>query len=296
MTYKNAMADLPLGGGKAIIMGDSRIDKTEAMLRSFGRFVEGLGGRYVTAEDVGMAVEDMEVVARKTHYVAGLVDGHAASGDPSPYTARGILEGIKAAVKYRLGRSSIKGTRVAVQGVGNVGLNLCRLLRREGAILVVANIDEKAVNRAVTEANATAVPLDEIYEQAVDVFAPCALGAVLRDETIPRLKATIVAGGANNQLAEPRHAAMLTARDILYAPDYIINAGGIINVASEITGDYDQAHVLEHVDRIGNTLEGIFELASERGETTAEIADSMARAKIDATRKASVSRDASNVA
>lgn len=296
MTYKNAMAELPLGGGKAIILCDQRREKSEPLLRAFGRFVEGLGGRYITAEDVGVSVADMEIVARETRHVAGLSRGRAASGDPSPLTARGVVVGMKAAVRHRLGREWLGGLRVLVQGVGNVGLHVCRLLQAEGAELFVSDVNRAAVERAVTETGAKAVTAEDVFDQEVDVFAPCALGAVLDDWTVPRLRATIVAGAANNQLAEPRHAMALAERGILYAPDYVINAGGIINVAEELSGHYDCVRVLGRVERIGETLSRIFREVSERGGDTASIADAMAREKIEVARAAAVKESEAKVA
>jgi leucine dehydrogenase len=296
MTYKNAMADLPLGGGKAVILCDPRRAKSERLLRAFGRFVESLGGRYITAEDVGVSVADMEIVARETRHVAGRSLGRAAGGDPSPFTARGVLLGIGAAIRHRLGRESLAGLRVAVQGVGHVGLHLCRLLYEKGADLFVSDVDRTAVERAVTETGAKAVSAADIFREDVDVFAPCALGAALNDRTIRLLRAKIVAGAANNQLAEPRHAMALAERDVLYAPDYVINAGGIINVAEEISGHYELARVLGRVERIGETLTRVFRRASESGEDTASVADAMAREKIEAARATAAHEGVAKVA
>jgi leucine dehydrogenase len=284
MTYKNAMAGLPLGGGKSVILGDPRRDKSEALLRAFGRFVEGLGGRYIAAEDVGFSVEDIEVVGRETGHVAGLESGGAASGDPSPFTAYGVLSGMRAAVEHRLARKSLEGVRVAVQGLGHVGVYLCRLLHEAGASLVVADVDAGRVRQVVAEVGARPVAADVIHAQDVDVFAPCALGAVLDDTTIPQLRVAVVAGAANNQLAEPAHAAMLAERGVLYAPDYVINAGGIINICGELSGDYDRERVRERVAAVYDTLMRVFRAADEEGRDTAAVADSMARAVLEKAR------------
>jgi leucine dehydrogenase len=284
MTYKNAMAGLPLGGGKSVILGDPRRDKSEALLRAFGRFVEGLSGRYIAAEDVGFSVDDIEVVGRETRHVAGLESGLAASGDPSPFTAYGVLVGMRVAVEHRLARKSLEGVRIAVQGLGHVGSHLCRLLHQEGASLVVADIDEAKTRTVAAECDARSVPVADIHAQDVDVFAPCALGAVLDDATIPQLRAAVVAGAANNQLAEPAHAAMLAGRGILYAPDYVINAGGIINICGELAGDYDRNRIRERVAGIHDTLMRVFRAADEEGRDTAAVADALARAVLEEAR------------
>jgi leucine dehydrogenase len=284
MTYKSALAGLPFGGGKSVILGDPRRDKTEALLSAFGRCVDRLGGRYVVAEDVGIGVEDVEIIARQTRHVAGRDRGPDAGGDPSPLTAHGVFVGMRAAVKHRLGAATLRGLRVAVQGLGHVGERLCACLRRDGAQLVVADIDERAVRTAVERHGARAVDPAALCAQDVDVFAPCALGGVLNDATLPRLRAGIVAGAANNQLAEDRHGDELAARGVLYAPDYVINAGGIISVALEIEGARDPGHALEQVTRIHGRLLGIFGEAEARGVAPHRVADAMARARIAAAR------------
>ena len=244
----------------------------------FGEFVETLGGDYVTAEDVGMSVEIMATIARRTRYVSGLpLQSGRAGGDPSPKTAYGIYCGIEAAVKARLGRDDLAGLRVAVQGVGHVGYYLCKLLHEAGASLLVSDLDETRVDRVCDEFSAEGVGSAEILEADVDVLAPCALGAILDEVSIPRIKARVIAGGANNQLRSPEDGQRLADAGILFAPDYVINAGGIINVACEYFGDVDDAGVTELVAEIGPRLAGIFDEAARTGEPTNVIADRQAR-------------------
>lgn len=272
MTYKNALADLPWGGGKSVIIGDAKRDKTPALMRAMGRAVERLGGRYIVAEDVGTDPDDMVEVHKETDHVRG-VKGEGF--DPSPATAFGCFVGIKASVEERLGRANLEGVRVAVQGLGHVGYDLARQLREAGADLVVSDIDEAAVAKAKTELGAKPVPLDQIYGQDVDVLAPCALGAVLNDETVAQLKAKIVAGSANNQLAEERHGQALADKGVLYAPDYVINAGGVIHIFHE-GPDYDKQAAFGHVGRIAETLSEIYARAQKNGEPTHIAADRIA--------------------
>ena len=282
MTFKNALADIPFGGGKSVLLArpDRRLSDVE--LRTFGRWIEELGGRYLTAEDVGMRVADMRLVAEETRYVSGLGQ-HGIGGDPSPATAEGVLLGMKAAVRARLGFPDLEGIRVAVQGLGNVGYALCRMLNAAGARLVVTDIDQAAVERAVTEFGALAVAPDEILARDVDVFAPCALGGVLTAESVEGLQASVVAGSANNQLLTPEVAGILRMRGVLYAPDYVINAGGVISVAAEYLsasgglisgscGDW----VRVRIEGISARLERIFAEAERSGRTTDEIAEAMA--------------------
>lgn len=278
MSYKNAMAGLKFGGGKAVILQTPEFVKSEALFMKFGEFVDQLGGSYVTAEDVGMSVDIMEMVAKKTPHVSGLTKkaGHAG-GDPSPKTSFGIFKGIEAAVRFKLGQETIAGLTVAVQGVGHVGYYLCEYLFNAGANLVVADIDEERVQRVVSEFGAKRVALHEILTQDVDVVAPCALGAILNRESIGQLKTKIVAGAANNQLETMADGQRLADAGILYAPDYVINGGGIINVASEYFGDADDDEVMRRVAEIGPRLAGIFALAEASGEPTNVIADKMAR-------------------
>jgi leucine dehydrogenase len=279
MTYKAAMAGLPQGGGKSVILGDPRRDKTPAMMRAMGRFVDTLGGNYVVAEDSGTSVPDIKLMAEETRHVGGLTDANAQAqgrtGDPSPSTAYGTFVGLRAAVKWKLGRSGLEGLKVAIQGVGNVGYRLARHLHDAGAQLWVTDIHAPAVQRCVDEFGAIAVDMERIFALDVDVFAPCALGAIVNDRTLPQLKAGIVAGAANNQLAAPRHGQALMARGILYAPDYVINAGGIIEIYYE-GPDYDARKVREHLDEIGGTLITVFERAKQESKPTGEIADRMA--------------------
>jgi leucine dehydrogenase len=273
MTYKSALADLPSGGGKAVIIGDPRRGKSEALWLAYGRFVDSLGGRYVTAEDVGTRPADLEIVRRATRHVAGIAEGGA--GDPSPATALGVFAGIQAAIAERLGRVRMQGLRVAVQGLGNVGFALAKRLHEAGAVLTVADIDEIAVKKAVRGLGAAAMAPEAIHASAVDVFAPCALGAVVNDGTVDEIRAPVIAGSANNQLAEPRHGAMLARRNILYAPDYAINAGGVIWVSHEgphFDADAASAHVLT----IGETLTEIFTRARKDDVPPEVAADRMA--------------------
>ncbi len=285
MSYKNAMAGLAFGGGKAVIIKTPDFKGTDALFERFGDFVEELGGDYITAEDVGVSVAIMETIAHRTHFVSGLPPkGGHAGGDPSPKTAFGVFKGIEAAAKFKLGRDDLSGLTVAVQGVGNVGYYLCEFLAKAGAKLIVADIDAGRVKRAREDFGATAVGIDEILEQKADILAPCALGAILTATTIPKLKVSIVAGGANNQLETNEDGKRLADAGILYAPDYVINGGGIINVASEYFDDMDNAQVLEKVAEIGPRLTGIFEKSAASGKPTNEIADAMARAIIAAAR------------
>ena len=282
MTYKAALAGLPQGGGKSVILGDPRRDKTPAMMRAMGRFVNTLNGKYVAAEDSGTSVADVQLMALETAHVGGLADAKSIAagrtGDPSPATAYGVFVGIKACVHSKQGRDDLKGLCVAIQGVGNVGYRLAQHLHQAGAKLWVTDLHTPAVERCVKEFGATAVSMEQIFEVAAEVFAPCALGAILNDKTIPRLKAGIVAGAANNQLAAPRHDRVLRERGILYAPDYVINAGGIIDIFYEGPG-YDDAKVKAHLDRIGSTLRTVFERARQELKPTGEIANQMAEEK-----------------
>jgi leucine dehydrogenase len=283
MTYKNAVAGLPFGGGKAVILGDGTANKPDELLRAYGRFVDSLGGRYITAEDVGLSVEDMRQVNKETRFVSGLPrSGDSAGGDPSPLTALGVFLGIQAAVEVRLDSGSLKGLKVAVQGVGHVGLNLCRLLHEAGAILYVADVNEGNLRLAREELPVIEVPPAELLFSDVDVVAPCALGNILTSETIPRLKAKIVAGAANNQLATDADGARLAGRQILYAPDYVINAGGIINVAREFYGNSSEKQVRAEVGQIPDRLKSIFAEAEASAKPTNQIADELARRIVSA--------------
>ena len=286
-TYKAAITDLPLGGGKSVIIGDPRRDKSPALLRAMGRAVENLQGRYIVAEDVGTTVDDMAHFRAETVHVAGLAPEKGGSGDPSPSTALGVLMGIRAAVDYRKRPGGLAGATVAVQGLGNVGYNLCRLLAAEGARLIVADIREGSVRRAVAEFGATAAATDAILAAEADIFAPCALGAVVDDTSVPQLRAGIVAGSANNQLAEARHGEALAKRGILYAPDYVINAGGVIQVGSERTG-HSAERVRAKVEGLYDTVLKIFERADRQGIPTSAAADRIAEERFRPHRPASL--------
>jgi leucine dehydrogenase len=280
MTYKAALADLPHGGGKAVLMqpASSHFDRA-ALFRAFGRFVHNLGGHYITAEDSGTGLEDMNVIRSVTRYVAGVDTTQGGSGDPSPFTALGVRRGIEACVKLRLGRESLEGIHVAVQGVGHVGYHLCKELASSGAKLSVADVDPLKAERAAREFGATVVPLDKIFEIECDVLSPCALGSALNDQTIARIRAPIIAGAANNQLAEPRHGDDLNARGILYAPDYAINAGGLVNVAMEVTG-YDAAKSRARVMRIYDTIYEIADRSRKTATPAYRVADLMVEERL----------------
>ena len=285
MSYKNAMAGLKFGGGKAVIMKTPYFSGSEALYERFGAFVDSLGGDYITAEDVGMTMDIMQMIARKTRHVSGLPpESGKAGGDPSPKTAFGIFCGIEAAVAAKLDRSDLEGLRVAVQGAGHVGYYLCKRLHEAGARLIVSDLDDARAQRVCDEFAAESAAVDDILFQDVDVISPCALGAVLDETTIPRISASIVAGGANNQLRTPDDGKRLTEAGILYAPDYVINGGGIINVACEYYGDVDDEGVMALVAKIGPRLSGIFEEAARTGEPTNEIADRQARKIISEAR------------
>jgi len=278
MTYKAAVAGLNLGGGKAVILQDHRTVQREALFRAHGRHVESLGGRYITAEDVGTSPADMDFVHMETEHVVGL---QGKSGDPSPVTAYGVYRGMKACARVRWGSDDLSGRRIAVQGLGHVGYYVCEYLAQEAARLVVTDIDPRKVQRVVEEFGATAVEPDTIYDQDVEIFVPCALGAVVSDKTIPRLKAQIVAGGANNVLAEPRHGDALEARGVLYAPDYVINAGGLINVNTELEG-WSLERAKHRAGAIYDTLLRVFEIALEEGIPSYRAADRLAEQRIAA--------------
>jgi leucine dehydrogenase len=287
MTYKAAITGLPLGGGKSVIIGDAKKIKTPDLMRAMGRAVETFSGRYIIAEDVGTTVEDMNAIHSETKHVVGIPHSMEGTGDPSPTTALGVYTGLKAAVRYRLHRSDMKGLKVAVQGLGNVGYNLCKLLAKDGAQLLVTDMQQEKVDLAVRELGAKAVSMNDIYSQDADVFSPCALGAVLNDATIKSLKARVVAGAANNQLSEARHGDMLRRLKILYAPDYAINAGGLINVhyehMSRMAGKaYDRAEVIAHVQKIDGTAESIFRRAEQEGIATSAAADCIAEQRFNA--------------
>lgn len=276
MSYKNAMAGLPMGGGKGVIM--KGVPKTDALLTAFGRAIDRLGGRYVTAEDVGMSDADMTVIARATKHVSGLpVAGGQAGGNPGPSTAQGTFVGMRAAIRHALGKDDFAGVHVAIQGLGSVGYGVAERLAAAGAKLTVADVESSRVARAVNELGATAVDIDDILSVEADVLSPNALGAILNETSIATLRVAVIAGAANNQLATSADGARLRARGILYAPDYVINAGGIINVVAEYLGDGDAAAVAARVAQIEPRLADIFAAADAQNLPTDAIADAMAR-------------------
>ncbi|MEM5517611.1 Glu/Leu/Phe/Val dehydrogenase [Henriciella sp. AS95] len=284
MSFKNAMADLPLGGGKAVIWGNSKTDKSKALFEAFGRAIETLNGAYYTAEDVGIDTSDIGIVASQTQYVAGLDTGAAASGDPSPTTALGIYRGIKACAARAFGSDELKDRRIAVQGVGSVGGYLCDHLAEEGAKLIIADIDQAELEAVRSRTGAEIVAPADIYDVEADIFSPNALGAIINSETLPRLKTKVIAGGANNQLATPEMGYAVKERGILYAPDYVINGGGIINVAAEISGEYSREWVIGKLDTLIDTLGRVLDEALAGDEPTHLVADRMARDRIAAAK------------
>jgi leucine dehydrogenase len=281
MTYKAACAGLNLGGGKTVIMGDPRKDKNEAMFRAFGRYIQGLNGRYITAEDVGTTVADMDLIHQETDYVTGISPAFGSGGNPSPVTAYGVYVGMKATAKHAWGSDSLEGKTVAVQGVGNVSYNLCRYLHEEGARLIVTDINQEAVKRAVEEFGARAVDVNDIYSVECDIFSPNALGAVINDDTIPQFKARVIAGAANNVLKEERHGDQIHEMGFYYAPDYVINAGGLINVADELHG-YNRERAMKKVEGIYQNIEKVFEIAQRDKIPTYKAADRMGEERIEA--------------
>ncbi len=287
MTYKASLAGLAHGGGKSVLIRPKQHFDRVAMFRAFGRFVEDLGGHYITAEDSGTGLEDMEVIRTVTKHVTGVDTAHGGSGDPSPFTALGVRRGIEACVKFKLGREQLEGVHVAVQGVGHVGYHLCKELHAAGAKLSVADVDPLKAERAQREFGAAIVPLDKIFEIECDVVAPCALGSAMNDTSIPRIRAKIVAGAANNQLAMPRHGDDLHARGILYAPDYAINAGGLVNVAQEVLG-YDAQKAREKTMKIYDTIYEIADRSAKTGTPAYRVADTLVEEKLAAHSKNSV--------
>lgn len=277
MSYKSAMAGLPLGGGKSVIIGDKHMDTPE-LRRAFARFVQSLGGRYRAAEDVNTGIEQIRWMMDESDYIFGLPGG---SGDPSPVTARGVFEGLRATVTHRTGSDNLHGLRVAVQGLGSVGYELCRYLHEAGAELVVTDINRAVIQNAVDEFHAVAVQPNAIYAQDVDLFAPCALGGVLNDTTIPQLKASMIAGAANNQLEDERHGVLLHEKGILYAPDYVVNAGGIINAGQDIFAEsYNRRAVMEQVSHLYHATLEIFQRSERDNRPPSDVADELARERI----------------
>ena len=284
MTYKNAVAGLNIGGGKAVIIGDPATDKSEALFRAFGQFVESLGGRYITAEDVGIDVNDMEYVYRETQFVTGVHQVHGGSGDPSPFTAYGTLQGLLAALNRKFGNEDVGNYSYAVQGLGHVGIEFVKLLKERGAKIFVTDINKERVERAVSEYGAEAVGLDEIYDVDADVYSPCALGGTVNEKTLPRLKAKIICGTANNQLADTATGEELHRRGILYAPDYVVNAGGVMNVSLEIDG-YNRERAMRMMRTIYHTVGRIFDLADKENIAPQYAADRIAEARMTAIGK-----------
>ena len=281
MTYKAAITGLALGGGKSVIIGDNHTTEREAIFRAHGRAIETLGGRYITAADVGTSVDDMEYLRKETQWVTGL---KGRSGDPGPITAFGVCQGLKACARFRYGEESLEGRHIVVQGLGHVGYHLCKHLAEEGARLSVADIEDERVRKAVADFGATAVAPDDVYGIDADIFSPCALGAVINDDTLDTLKVDIVAGSANNQLAEPRHGEALHEKGIVYAPDYVISAGGICSVYGELEG-WTAEQSMEKARGIYECLLQVFGKALLEDIPTSQAADSLARRRIAEARR-----------
>jgi len=284
MTFKNAVAGLNLGGGKAVIIGDPAKDKSEALFRAFGRFVNSLNGRYITAEDVGIDVNDMEYVFRETEFVTGVHQVHGGSGDPSPFTAYGTLQGLMAALSHKFGNEDVGKYTYAVQGAGHVGTEFIKLLREQNAKVFVTDINKEAVQRCVDELGCEAVGPEEIYDVNADVYSPCALGGTVNEQTLPRLKCKIICGAANNQLATDEIGEEVTKRGMLYAPDYAVNAGGVMNVSLEIDG-YNRERAMRMMRTIYYNVGRIFQIAERDGISTYKAADRMAEERINAIGK-----------
>ena len=284
MTFKSAITGLNLGGGKAVIIGDAKTQKTPELMRRFGEFVHSLSGKYITAEDVGMATEDMDTVREVTPYVTGISESKGGAGNPSPITAYGVFMGMKAAAKFQYGSDILEDKRVFVQGIGNVGEALVEHLVNEGAKVTISDISEARLEEVRSKYGATIYAGNDIYSEAMDIYAPCALGATINDDTINKIQAKIIAGAANNQLAnEDKHGALLQNRGIVYAPDFLINAGGIINVYAELE-DYGRQEIMRKTENIYNTTLEILTNAKANGVTTNVAALDIAKARI-ATRK-----------
>ncbi|MDP9728708.1 Glu/Leu/Phe/Val dehydrogenase dimerization domain-containing protein [Alicyclobacillus tolerans] len=284
MTYKAAAAGLNLGGGKTVIIGDAKKDKSEALFRALGRYIQSLNGRYITAEDVGTTEADMNLIHMETKYVTGISKTYGSSGNPSPMTALGVFRGMQATAKLALGSDDLAGKTVAIQGLGSVGYALAEMVKEAGGHLVVTDINEDALKRAQNELGAKVVGIQEIFEADCDILAPCALGAVLNDHTLPLLKCKAIAGSANNQLAETRHGDWLHERGILYAPDYVINSGGVINVADELEG-YSEERAKKRVEGIYNIMLELYEVSRREHIPSYQAADRMAEARIEQMRR-----------
>ena len=281
MTFKAAITGLNIGGGKAVIIGDAKTQKTPELMRKFGEFVHSLSGRYITAEDVGMETADMDIVRDVTPYVTGISESRGGSGNPSPVTAYGVYLGMKAAAKQQFGSDVLSGKKVLVQGIGHVGETLVDYLTKEGAIVTIADINEEKLNEVGAKYNAEIFRGEDLYSADVDIYAPCAMGATLNDDTVYKIKAKVIAGAANNQLADENvHGAILQERGILYAPDFLINAGGIINVYAELA-HYDKAEIMRKTENIYNTTLEIFDFAIANNMTTHQAALTIAQNRIN---------------
>ena len=280
MTYKSSVAGLNLGGGKAVIIGDAKKDKTEALLRRFGKFVDGLSGRYITAEDVGVSSKDMEIISKETRYVTGLPESIGGSGDPSPVTAYGVYLSMKASAKERWGSDSLNGKKIAVQGVGHVGEYLVKFLSKEKAKIFIADINDEKLKSVSKEYGAEVISGDKMYDLDLDIYAPCALGATINTENLNKLKCSIICGAANNQLADEKiHGEMVLKKGILYAPDFVVNAGGIINVYSEwIKNTREQA--MKQTESIYNTISNVFKISKAENVPTYIVANRLAEKRI----------------
>ena len=277
MTYKAAIAGLKLGGGKAVVLADPKIDKTEQLLKSFGEFINRLDGDYITAEDMGMSVRDMEIIKTKTKYVTGLSESLGGSGDPSDFTSYGVYIGIKAAVNFKFQKEDLNGLSIAIQGLGNVGVKLIDYLSQYDMRIYVNDIDEKKIMKCISDYNVIAVSNDEIYDLDVDIFCPCAVGAIINDKTIKKIKCKIIAGAANNVLKNyNKHGKMLFQKEILYAPDYVINGGGLINIYNEFKSLYNRENIFNQVDKIYDTLINIFEISSIEKKPTNIVSNELA--------------------
>lgn len=285
MTYKSAISGLDLGGGKAVIIGDAKTDKNPALMRKFGEFVNSLSGKYITAEDVGMVTADMDTVRDVTPYVTGISESRGGSGNPSPVTAYGVYMGMKAAAKYQFGSDNLSGKKVLVQGVGHVGETLVSYLCKEGALVQIADLSEQRLEEVSQKYGATIFAGADLYSADVDIYAPCALGATINDDSVYKIKAKVIAGAANNQLAnENVHGPILQERGIVYAPDFLINAGGIINVYGEIA-NYGKEEAMRRTENIYNTTLEIFDYAVKNNLTTQKAAMAIAESRIEQRRK-----------
>ncbi|HTB05789.1 MAG TPA: Glu/Leu/Phe/Val dehydrogenase [Bacteroidia bacterium] len=286
MTYKASVAGLNLGGGKSVIIGDAKTIKNEALMRRFGRFVDDLGGKYITAEDVGSSSRDMEYIRMETKHVTGIPESMGGSGDPSPVTAYGVLLGMKAAANEKWGNDSLKGKKVSVQGIGNVGEYLVKLLSDEGAKVYITDINEEKLKEVAKTYKAEVVALNAIYDIDVDIYAPCALGATVNNDSLARLKCSIIAGSANNQLADEKvHGEALVKQGIIYAPDFVINSGGLINVYTELGGNYNKQRAMQHADKIYDITKEIFRIAKQENIPTYLAANKVAEKRIEAIGK-----------